>query len=154
MKRYFFTVLLALASLLSTAPASAASDKGSAEEAVALVKKGVAFIKANGTEAAYAAISDTKGQFIDRDLYLFVFDMNGKALAHGANPKLIGKILMDMKDADGKMFVKDFYEVAHKKGRGWVDYKWPHPVTKALEQKSTYIEKLDNDTIIGCGVYK
>lgn len=154
MKRYFFGVLLAFATLLSINPASAAGDNGTAEEAVALVKKGISYIKANGTEAAYAAISDTKGQFVDRDLYLFVFDMSGKALAHGANPKLIGKNLLDMKDIDGKPLIKEFLDTANAKGKGWVDYKWPNPVTKAIQNKSTYVEKLDNGTIVGCGIYK
>jgi cytochrome c len=52
---------------------------------VAMVKKGIAFIKANGTEKGYAEISNKKGQFIDRDLYLVVYGLDGKCLAHGAN---------------------------------------------------------------------
>jgi signal transduction histidine kinase len=58
-----------------------------------------------------------------------------------------------MKDQDDKPFIKSFIELANTKGSGWVDYKWVHPVTKAMAMKSTYIEKVD-DIVIGCGIYK
>ncbi|MES2072651.1 MAG: cache domain-containing protein [Pseudomonadota bacterium] len=153
MKKFFLVAALAINAFFS-GTAAAAADHGSADEAIALVKKGSAFIKANGADKAYPAFNETKGQFVDRDLYLFVFDMAGKTLAHGANAKLLDKNLVDLKDADGKAFIKEFLEVANKKGKGWIDYKWPNPISKAIEQKSTYIEKLDNGTIIGCGIYK
>lgn len=154
MRRIMLVCLVFVSALLSLSPAMAAGDRGSAEEAIALVKKGKDFIKANGTESAYTAFNDPKGQFVDRDLYLFVFDAAGKTLAHGANAKLLGKNLTDLKDSDNKYFIREFLELAGKKGKGWVDYKWPHPQTKAIEHKSTYIEKLDDGTIIGCGIYK
>lgn len=154
MKRYFLSLALAISAFLPITQVLAANEHGSAEEAQALVKKGITYFKANGAEKAYSAISDPKGQFVDKDLYLFIFDASGKTLAHGANTKLIGKNLTDMKDIDNKYFIKEFLSVADKKGKGWVDYKWPHPITKNIEQKSTYIEKLDDGSIIGCGIYK
>jgi cytochrome c len=134
--------------------AASASDKGSADEAVAMVKKAVAYMKDNGREKAYAAFGDTaNAQFHDRDLYIFVYDMSGNNLAHGNNPKMVGKNLIDMKDHDGKYIIKGFVDMAGGKGKGWVDYKWPNPVTKAIEQKSSYVEKVDN-LIVGAGIYK
>lgn len=133
--------------------ALAASDKGSADEAIALVKTAVNYVKANDKEKAYAEFNNNKGQFIDRDLYIFVFDMTGKTLAHGTNPRLLGKNMIDLKDADGKYFIKSIIEVANTKGKGWVDYKWTNPVSKAIEQKSTYIEKV-GDVLVACGIYK
>ena len=53
-----------------------------------------------------------------------------------------------------RAIVKNFIEVGNSKaGNGWVDYKWPNPVTKAVESKATYIEKV-GDILIGSGVYK
>lgn len=154
MKKILVSIVLACCSaFLWTAPATAA-ERGTADEAGALVKKGIAYLKANGAEKAYAAFNDPAGQFVDRDLYLFVFDMNGKTLAHGANKKLLDKTLIDLKDADGKAFIKEFVDVANKKGKGWVEYKWPHPQTKAIENKASYIEKLPDGTLIGVGIYK
>lgn len=133
----------------------AADQKGSADEAVAMVKKAVAYLKANGKEKAFAEFANLSNhQFHDRDLYIFVYDFNGVAVAHGNNPKMVGKNLLEMKDNEGTFIIKGFIDVAKTKGKGWVDYKWPNPVTKALEQKSGYIEKTDGDLIVGSGIYK
>jgi cytochrome c len=154
MKKLFKTIVFALFSLAINNAAFAAGERGSAEEAVAMVKKAVAYMKENGKEKAFAEFSNTSNsQFHDRDLYLFVYDFNGTAVTHGNNPKMVGKNLLDMKDNDGKFIIKSFIEVANGKGKGWVDYKWPNPVTKAVESKSSYIEKADG-LIIGCGIYK
>lgn len=152
MKKLLCAILFGLTTL-AFAPASFAADKGTPDEATALARKAIAFIKANGKEKAYAEFTNPNGQFKDRDLYIFVVDFNGKTLAHGANPKLVDKNMIELKDADGKLFVKEFIDVAKAKGKGWVDYKWPNPVTKAIEAKSSYVEKVD-DVLIACGIYK
>ena len=153
MKKLFHGIVFGLLALSLNMGAMAAPDKGSAEEATALVKKAAAYMKANGKEKAFAEFNNPNGQFKDRDLYIAVLDMNSKVLAHGANAKLIDKNLIELKDVDGKYFVKGFVEVAGSKGKGWVDYKWPHPLTKAVEQKSSYGEKFDDMIFMG-GIYK
>ncbi|GJI92249.1 cache domain-containing protein [Duganella hordei] len=139
--------------LLAAAPATFAQGKGNADDATALVKKAVAFYKKYGREKALAEFSDPKGQFIDRDLYIFVIDQKAKMLAHGTLPKIIGKDVIEMKDADGNFLFKNMLELVNSKGSGWVHYKWPNPITKNIEAKSTYLEKVD-DLVIGCGIYK
>nr|WP_229417354.1 cache domain-containing protein [Massilia sp. Root418] len=131
-----------------------ATEKGSANEAVAMVKKAVALIKSDGKEKALAAISDPANKdFHDRDLYIYVYDLNGVAVAHGVNPKLVGKNLLDMKDNEGKAMIQEMVKVAKEKGSGWVDFKWPNPVTKAVEAKSGYVERA-GDLLVGSGIYK
>jgi cytochrome c len=90
-----------------------------------------------------------------KNLYVFVYNLNGDGInrAHGANPKLIGRNLLDLKDADGTAIVRGFLDIANNKGSGWFDYKWPNPVNGAVESKSTYVERVD-DVFIGCGIYK
>jgi cytochrome c len=129
-----------------------AADVGTKDEAVAMVKKAISFIKANGADKGYAEISNLKGQFVDRDLYVVVYDMTGKCLAHGANAKQVGRDLIDNKDVDGKEFVKERVEMMKKQASGWQDYKFRNPTTNQIEPKSIYIEKF-NDVIVGCGVY-
>lgn len=143
------------AALLMQAGALAANTGSGADEAVALVKRAVAYIKANGTEKAYAEFSNPKGQFAEGDLYIFVYDLNGVNLAigNGNSARMVGKNLMDMRDAEGNYLIKGLVNVAKTKGQGWFDYKWPNPVSKAVEQKSSYVERL-NDTLVGCGIYK
>jgi cytochrome c len=131
----------------------AASDQGTADEAAAMVKKAVAFAKANGKEKLLAEVVNNKGQFVDRDLYISVWNSKAVVLAHGANPKLIGKDIIDLKDADGKSFMKEIVNKAASAGSGWVDYKWVNPVSKEIQAKSAYFEKMD-DMIISTGYYK
>lgn len=125
---------------------------GTAEEAKAMVGKAAAFMKANGKEKAFKEFTEGT-QFKKDDLYVFVIDTKGMTLAHGGNPKLVGKDMSGLKDADGKFFIKDMIDAANAKGSGWSDYKWTNPVTKKIDPKSTYFQKVD-DVIIGCGIYK
>ena len=141
-----------LALALWALPAAAATD-ATKPEAVAMVKKGVAFIKANGAEKGYAEISNPKGAFVDRDLYLVVYGLDGKCLAHGANEKQIGRDLLDLTDIDGKYFVKERVELAKAKPNGfWQDYKFTNPVSKKIEPKTMYCERLGDTAVCG-GVY-
>ena len=133
----------------------AADDKGTSEQAQAMVKKAVAHFKSAGKDKALADFSDPADKkFHDRDLYVMVYDLTGVNAAHGANPKLIGKNLIELKDSDDKFIIKEMIKTAtSSKGSGWVEYKWPNPVSKALEAKSTYVEKVDN-YFVGVGIYK
>lgn len=122
-------------------------------DAKALIEKGVSFYKANGKDKAFAEFSNPKGQFTKGDLYIFVVDTKGLVYAHGGNAKLVGKDMSELKDADGKFFMKDIVKTGVEKGTGWVDYKWANPVTKKVDAKTTYVEKVDG-YVFGCGVYK
>ncbi len=135
--------------------AGSALAGGTADEAKGLVEKAVALMKASGNEKAFKEFSDPKGKFVDRDLYIWVADINAnaKCLAHGANAKLIDKELIEFKDSDGKLFITEIVNLAKSKGNGWVDYKWTNPVSKKIEQKSVYLQKVDN-LVVTCGFYK
>ena len=143
-----------LAALLASSATWASDNPATAKEAEAMVKKGVAFIKANGKEKGYAAITDRDNKdFHDRDLYLAVHRIDGTALAHGTNEKMVGKNFMEMKDIDGKEYIKERVEFAKTKSTFWTDYKFNNPVTKKIEAKTSYCERLD-DTVVCGGVYK
>lgn len=133
--------------------AIAAADGATAKEAEAMVKKGVAYVKANPRDKAMAEISNKQGQFVDRDLYLFVNTLDGVYLAHGANPKMVGKNLIDMKDIDGKEYVRERMNLAKTKGSFWQDYKFVNPVNKKIEPKQLYCERADDLVVCG-GIYK
>jgi signal transduction histidine kinase len=145
------TALFAALSLASTV--GHAAGNATKDEATAMVKKGVAFIKANGKDKGYTEVSNKQGQFNDRDLYLVVYGLDGVVRAHGANEKMVGKNLLELKDVDGKAFVKERVDLANAKGTFWQDYKFTNPVTKKIEPKSAYCEKLD-DTVVCGGIYK
>jgi cytochrome c len=147
----FLVVALALA--LGIGSTVAQGKRGTPAQAEAMVKKAIEFLKANGKEKAFEAFSDQKGKFVDGDLYIMVYDLTGKCVAHGANAKMIGKDLLDMKDADGKLFVKERVEMAKSAGKGWQNYKWTNPTNKAIEAKTAYIQKYE-DVIVCSGAYK
>jgi len=146
-------VIVALLILFLVGQSFAAEKPGTPREAQQLVKKAVAYIKANGTDKAFATFTNKKGPFIDRDLYIVVYNMEGKCLAHGFIPAMAGKDLSGMKDPDGKAYGKERLQLAKTKTSFWVDYKYPNPVTKKIEPKSMYHE-VYNNMIVGCGVYK
>src|SRR5579859_17899 len=141
-----------LAAMLVSGVAMAA-DGASKDDAVAMVKKAVTFIKDQGADKAYAAFTGKDAKFIDRDLYVVVYQLDGKVLAHGSNPKFVGKDMSDAQDVDGKLFVKERVEMAAKQASFWQDYKFVNPVSKKVEPKEMYCERLDN-TAVCAGVYK
>lgn len=146
------TITLALGLL---APFATLAAEGGATEAdaTAMVKRGVAFIKANGKDKGYAEISNKAGQFKYQDLYLVVYGLDGTVHAHGANEKMVGKNLIDLKDVDGKAFVRERVEMGKAKPSFWQDYKFTNPETKKVEPKAMYCERLDETVVCG-GIYK
>ncbi|MGH6791762.1 MAG: cache domain-containing protein [Methyloceanibacter sp.] len=123
------------------------------DEAVAMVKKAVAEIKAEGADKAYALINDRSGPFVDRDLYIVVYGLDGMVLAHGADAKRIGTNQIGDKDPDGKAFVQERVELAAKEPSFWQSYKFINPVNNQVEPKEMYCERLDQTVVCG-GVYQ
>lgn len=148
--RHILGACAATALLITSFTAHAAAT---ADEATAMVKKGVAFMKANGKDKGHAEISSKTSQFKKDDLYLVVYGLDGTVHAHGANEKMIGKNLIELKDIDGKLFVKERVEMAKTKATFWQDYKFTNPETKKIEPKAMYCEKLDDAVVCG-GIYK
>lgn len=150
-----FTTLVAASLIgLSLALPAAAQTKARATkaEAEAMVAKAVAYIKANGPDKAYAEFTNSAA-FKDRELYVIVYDLTGKNLAHGANAKLVGKDLIGLKDPDGKLLNKMLVDLAKDKGKGWSDeFKFRNPTTDSLQRRIVYVERL-GETFVGCGVF-
>ncbi|MEO7494095.1 MAG: cache domain-containing protein [Massilia sp.] len=147
------SALLPLALCAVLAQPAAAEDKlVSKPEAEAMVKKTVAAIKANGREKTYVDINRKDGPYTDRDLYIVVYGNDGVVHAHGANTKMIDKNLLDIKDADGKEFVRERVEMAKKHTAFWQEYKFTNPVSKKTEPKAMYCQPLEEVIVCG-GVY-
>ena len=151
--RHFAAVLVALAALLVVNP-SGAAEFGTRDEAVAMVKRVQKLFAEAGAEATFKAVDDkTNPAFHDRDLYPFVYDLAGVCVAHGARPALVGKNLISLKDQNGVYIIQEMVSLAKGPGSGWVDYKWPNPITNKIEDKSSYVEKM-GDYFVGVGVYR
>jgi hypothetical protein len=140
------------AAFVLAAAAFASPDYGTVDEAQALVKKAIAYYDKNGAEKSFAEFSKAPGPFVDRDLYVVVYDMRGKSLAN-INPKMIGKDLYDMRDGDGRYIVKERVEGAKNSPSGWQDITFFNPVTKKVEPKRVYWER-HGDLVFSSGAYK
>jgi len=147
-----FVRICLLAALAGAAPLVVAADVVTKPEAEAMVKKALGYMKANGREKTFAEIDKKDGQFVDRDLYLVVYGTDGVVRAHGGNAKMIGKNLIELKDVDGKPFVKERVEMAKKKVPFWQDYKFNNPVSGKIEPKTMYCVP-EEDIILCGGVY-
>ena len=142
-----------VATILAVSP-SRAAELGNRDEAVAMVKRVIDKFAQSGPDATFKAVNDKPNPaFPDRDLYPFVYDLKGVNVAHGARPALVGKNLISLKDQNGVYLIQEMIALAKGPGSGWVDYKWPNPITDKIEDKSSYVEKM-GDYFVGVGVYR
>jgi cytochrome c len=126
--------LLALGATLLFAPSAWAAGQGTPDEAKAMAVKAADYLKSAGPDKAFPEFDAKGGPWHDRDLYVIV-SQNGVVVAHGTNPGLIGKSVLDLRDVDGKQFVREADKITDA---GWVTYKWQNPVTKVVEPKAQY----------------
>jgi hypothetical protein len=155
MNKIFRSCCVAFLMQLLLLGAAWAQEHGSADEAKVLVQKGIAHVKAVGTAKAFDDFSAKDGKWLNKDLYIVVLSFNGDVLAHGVNKALIGKNMMEVKDPNGKAFTRETVEGAKSKGAGWNDYMFTNPVSKKVEPKSMYYERIPGfDGAIGVGIYK
>lgn len=148
-------VLALLIALVVAAPTMArvtiqAVDPATPEDAKAMAIRAAEYLKAQGPEKAFAAFSKKGGEFHDRDLYVFVTHASGELVAHGARQDMIGTNVLDLKDTDGKPFVREYLAI---EDRGWVEYKWEHPLTGAVRNKKSYIVRV-GEYAVGVGAYQ
>ncbi|MES2102505.1 MAG: cache domain-containing protein [Pseudomonadota bacterium] len=128
-----------------------AADK--ADDAIAIVDKGLAYLQKNGKEALIKEVNSKNPIFIKGDVYLALRALDGTTLAHPINPRVVGKNMIVLPDADGKYYRKEIVEMAKTKGKGWVDYRYNNPDSKELENKATYFVR-SGDLILEAGIYK
>ena len=126
--------------------------RASAEQAKTLLEQAATAVKENPL-SAIAAFNDLNGKFIQDDLYVFAIDLkDGKFVAHGATPRLIGTDALELKDPTGKPIIKEMIAIVQAKGQGALDYQWRNPVTEKTESKHTLLRKVNN-YLIGVGYY-
>jgi cytochrome c len=142
-----------LISVFCFAPVRAATAS-LAEQAQALVERAVAQIQAVGSAQAFADFSHPDGAFVDGELYVFCQSADGRVLANGANPKLVGRNLLNLRNAEGRLPIAEISRVGLTQGQGWVEYLWPNPQTHRVQHKIAYVVRIDDRTVCGSGFYK
>ena len=128
----------------------------SKEEMVQFVKEGVAYAKKHGKEKSLEAFTKSThpdfSKFQKGELYMYAYDYEGVCIGHGAKEALVNKNLINMQDANKKLMIKELRDTA-KKGSGFVEFKWQNPISKKVEDKLGYVEKVDDTWWIGSGIY-
>jgi len=92
----------------------------------------------------------------DTKRYIFVLDKNGTLLVH-PNKELVGKNVTNLRDVNGKFFIKEFLSVVEESGKGFVDYYWykPNSKSKKAYYKISFIKSLGiYNWYIGAGEYQ
>jgi len=138
--------------LLLVPAALIAQERATPEKAQALVARAIALYDDAGRDAAFAAIEDKNGDFVDHDLYVFVYGPGRTIVAHGNNTSLLGTVADTLIDVDGVPFGSMFMNEATEKGT-WIDYKWHDPVTREDLPKSSWVVRHDG-YVFGAGIYK
>ena len=147
-----FATAAALSLALVAAPVLANSP--TEKDAIAMVERGVALVKAKGKDEMMKKINAKDGEYVQGELYIDMRDLKtGIVLAHPYNPSIVGKDLTDVPDANGKKYRREIIDVAAAKGKGWVDYQYKNPTSGKIEPKTTYIQRVD-DVVLEAGIYK
>jgi len=124
-----------------------------ADDVKAFVSKAMVHIKDVGQAQAFADFSQPNGNWVVGELYIFCQAPDGVILAHGANPALIGRNFSNVMDPDGKPPNREINRIGFTYGEGWVDFKWPNPVTKKVQPKSAWVMKVNDGAVCGSGYY-
>jgi cytochrome c len=152
--KFLYRSLLTLFTSLAFVAGAHAQDHGTRDEAKAMNEAAVAHLKKVGNDKAFEDFTKDKANWVKKDLYVILMDTDGAVKSHGVNEKLVGKNLLNLKDQNGKEFVKEFMAVANK-GEGWVDYDWAHPVSKKVEGKTTFVKRVaGTNLVMAVGVYR
>jgi len=134
---------------------SAAEEKATKEECMAKAKEAAALIKEVGIDEAKVKLGDPNGSFVWKDSYVAIEDFDEVMITHPMVPKMVGKSMKGIKDANGKMFNAEFIQIASGPGEGWVTYMWPKPGSKEPSAKSSYIYRVPGTNFIAiAGIYE
>lgn len=144
--------LVERAGKLREAVASMRLRQGSADEAIAMVERGLAHLQQVGREQALADFHVPDSEFIDRDLYIFSLDRQGIYAAFGARPSMIGQSYSAVPGLE-EGFITKLWAVADA-GGGWVQYEVINPATDEIMHKESYVQVAPDGTLLGCGIYR
>ncbi|TAH46681.1 MAG: hypothetical protein EYC67_08555 [Betaproteobacteria bacterium] len=120
--------------------------------AKSLVWRAVHELRLNDVQA-FERFNSLNGGFVQDDLYVFVIGLDdGIMHANGGHPRLVGRKVGELVDANGKYFVRDMLALARNKGEGEVDYAWRNPIGQKIEKKRAYVVRVGR-YLVGSGAY-
>ena len=112
------------------------------------VSKAIALYDAEGLDATIAYHNSPES--LDGQFYLFLIGADDIYLAHPVFAHLIGTDIKDVVGSDGYELGKDIAQATEE--GVWVEYLWPHPVTRREQHKVTWAIRHDG-LIFASGYY-
>ena len=140
------------ASTLAQAVEAFRLQQGTADEALALVLRAIAYRQKTSRDSFLRGLTDPQQGFFDRDMYVFALDSNGAYVAFGGNPAKVGTRVQDIPGIDGQGLLNAVVAQASREP-GWVEYDITNPATGVVQTKMSFVQQVD-DVFVGCGVYK
>ena len=131
-------------------------ERGSPEEARVLAERAARVLEASGSDRdqVLERFIAPSTEFVDRDLYVFVLDLEGTLHAHGDNARLVGKSMIKLKDIRGQYIARNAIDTAIRNQAGWTpEYHFPGPISRKIGVKQSYVIKV-GDLVVGVGFYK
>lgn len=136
-----------------TASPAGTAVRHTADELRNFVEKAYRYARTHTKEDALAAFNDPNGEFIDKELYIFAYDLNGSTLALPYQQAMVGSNRWCGEDIVGVKPVQRFIDRV-RFGGGYVLYQYPNPENRfASELKLSYVMSVDDDWLIGAGIY-
>ena len=117
------------------------------------VTSAVTYARENGKDAALREFNNVNGTFIQGELYVFAYDMNGTVMALPYQQGLLGTNRMNITDSNDVKFISRMADVA-RGGGGLVYYVYPNPSDGFKDElKLTCVMPVDNTWFVGAGTY-
>jgi len=131
-----------------------AGDLATKDECVDKCAEVADIISTKGADNAIQQVNDASGPFVWKDTYIYLMDLDATIVAHGPQPKFIGKNLMGLKDPITRKpwYPAVFEKIKAGEQKGWFDYHWKKPNAKGVYTKHCYFQRA-GDLVVFAGVY-
>jgi signal transduction histidine kinase len=84
---------------------------------------------------------------------VFGLDREGVYFALGIREDMVGQTVYEMPGLDADSFLPRLWDVADQ-GGGWLSYQVRNPHTGLLSTKESFVAKISDNELVGCGVFQ
>ena len=133
--------------------AAYAADQATPEEAKVLAEKAAAHFKEVGPDKAIADFNDSSAGYVDRELFVVVYDPENRIKGSYGIPALRDKDATLLKDVEGKEFGKEIIALANTQGSGWVEYRMTNPLTHKVGLKKSWVIGMGGGYVLFVGAF-
>lgn len=128
------------------------TNNASVHDLVWFVSEAVVYSQRQGKEQALHEFSDPNGSFTKGERYIWAYDYNCTNLAHPYHPEYKGTNKSDLTDPSGFRMIEAMRNAALN-GSGFVQYQYENPVSGLIEDKLSYVKRVDDSWWIASGIY-